>query len=123
MVKNLLLIFIAVTFAVCTQLLLKHGMTKVGFIEFNIGSAYRQLSKAITSPFILLAFILFGISALSWLVVLSRVDLSFAYPMVATGYIITVFLSWLLFKESVPLIRIIGCLAIALGVILISRSS
>jgi len=120
--KNFLLIFFSVTLAICGQLSLKNGMLKIGFISLDMNNLPTILLKALLSPFILLGLFLFFISALSWLVVLSRVELSWAHPMVAIGYIITVFLSWLLFKENVTLIRIIGCLTIALGVILISRS-
>jgi len=122
MMKNFLLIFFSVTLAICGQLSLKNGMLKIGFISLNLNNLPMILLNALLSPFVLLGLCLFFISALSWLVVLSRVELSWAYPMVAMGYIITVFLSWLLFKENVSLIRIIGCLTIALGVILISRS-
>ena len=120
--KNFLLILFPITLAVSAQLSLKQGMLKVGFIGLNINTLPMLLLKALLSPFVLLGLSLFFISALSWLVVLSRVELSWAYPMVAMGYVVTVFLSWLLFKENVTLIRIIGCLIIALGVILISRS-
>ena len=122
MMKNFLLIFFSVTLAVCGQLSLKNGMLKIGFISLNLNNLPTILIKALLSPFVLLGLGLFFISALSWLVVLSRVELSWAYPMVAMGYVITVFLSWFLFKENVTLIRIIGCLVTVLGVILISRS-
>jgi drug/metabolite transporter (DMT)-like permease len=122
MMKNFLLIFFSVTLAVCGQLSLKNGMLKIGFISLDPNNLPMTLLKALLSPFVFLGLCLFFISALSWLVVLSRVELSWAYPMVAMGYIVTVFLSWLLFKENVTLIRIIGCSSIALGVILISRS-
>lgn len=104
------------------QLALKQGMTKVGMISVEIGTLPPLLLKAFLTPFVLLGLALYIISAMMWLIVLSRVDLSFAYPMVAIGYIIVVFLSWLLFKEDVTVLRILGCLAIALGVTLISRS-
>jgi drug/metabolite transporter (DMT)-like permease len=58
---------------------------------------------------------------LIWVVILSRVKLSFALPMMSTTYIFVVFLSWLVLKEEVPLIRLIGVFVICAGVFLVSR--
>ena len=118
--KDMLLIFFSVLLAAFAQLLLKHGMMKVGRIS-SITSAPSMLLNALMSPIVIAGLAIFGISALSWLVVLSRVNLSIAYPMVSLGYVVTVFFSWLIFKESMTSITIMGCLAIALGVFLISR--
>ena len=120
--KDFLLILFSVSFAVCGQLFLKQGMLKIGFIYLDPFSLPRLLFKALLSPFVLLGIGLYSISTLFWLVVLSRINLGVAYPMASIGYVITVFFSWLLFKEEVGLMRILGCLVICLGVFLISRS-
>jgi undecaprenyl phosphate-alpha-L-ara4N flippase subunit ArnE len=65
---------------------------------------------------------MFVLSAVFWLVVLSRFDLSVAYPLVSFGYIIVVFVSMLVFKEPVTWVRWMGVAAIVFGVILVSRS-
>jgi len=72
--------------------------------------------------FILLGFLFYIISTFIWLSVLSRVQLSFAYPLISFGYVLTVFFSWLLLNESVSLIRWLGVMVICCGVFLISRS-
>ena len=102
------------------QLLLKHGMTKVGRVS-SLASAPSMLFSALTNPIILAGLAVFGISTLSWLVALSRVKLNVAYPMVSLGYIAVIFFSWLILKESVRPITLAGCLVIVLGVFLISR--
>ncbi len=57
-----------------------------------------------------------------WTVVLSKLDLSLAYPMVSMSYVLVVFLSWLILKEPVNVMRIAGLVVICGGVLLISRS-
>lgn len=118
--RDMLLIVFSVLLAALGQLLLKQGMIKVGRVS-SLASAPSMLFAALLNPIVLAGLAVFGISALSWLVVLSRVKLSIAYPMVSLGYIAVVFFSWLIFKESVRPITIAGCLIIALGVFLISR--
>jgi drug/metabolite transporter (DMT)-like permease len=119
---NVLLVLFCVILVVCGQLLLKYGMLRIGFIALSPGQLSMFLGKAITSPFIISGLGLYFISSLVWLVVISREELSFVQPLTALSYVIIVFLSWFLFKENVGLVRILGVLAISLGVFLVSRS-
>ncbi len=64
----------------------------------------------------------YGASMLFWLYVLSKLDLSKAYPMVALGYVLTFILGWFFLDEPVKPMRIIGLIVIVSGVIIISRS-
>ena len=57
-----------------------------------------------------------------WLVVLSRMNLSYAYPFVSLSYIIMIVASWQLFNENISGLRVLGSLVVALGVFLVSRS-
>ena len=102
------------------QLLLRHGMKKVGAVS-SFAHAPRMLLIALSNPTVLAGLAIFGISALTWLIALSRVELSIAYPMVSLGYIFVIFFSWLILKEPVKPITFIGCFVIMLGVFLISR--
>ena len=65
--------------------------------------------------------ILYAVSALFWLVVLSRVPLSVAYPVVAGGYIIVVVYSRFVFKEDVRFIAWVGLAMIVVGVIITAQ--
>ncbi|MEK7398744.1 MAG: EamA family transporter [Candidatus Poribacteria bacterium] len=118
--KDALLIVFSVTLAAIGQMLLKYGMIKVGRIS-SIESVPSKLLTAFINPFVLSGLFIFGISALSWLIVLSRVKLSIAYPMVSLGYAAVVILSWFIFKEPLKLVSLIGCATVILGVFLISR--
>jgi multidrug transporter EmrE-like cation transporter len=118
--KDALLIIFSVSLASIAQMLLRYGMIKVGRIS-SIESVPSKLLTAFTNPFVLLGLFVFGISALSWLIVLSRVKLSIAYPMVSFGYAAVVIFSWLVFKEPLKLVPLIGCATVIFGVFLISR--
>jgi drug/metabolite transporter (DMT)-like permease len=79
--------------------------------------------RAVTSPVVILGFTLFGIGALFWLWVISRAPLSWAYPMLALGYLLVVLESRVILGESVPPQRWLGALIIVLGVIVLYNSS
>lgn len=117
---DMLIIVFGVLISAVAQLLLKHGMTKVGRVS-SLASAPHMLVAALLNPIVLAGLAVFGVSALLWLVALSRVKLSVAYPMVSLGYVAVIFFSWFILRESVRPITIAGCLVIIFGVFLISR--
>lgn len=121
--KSLILIFLAIAIAVAGQTCLKTGMNEVGRIEVNLETNYTN--KAITvikKPLIWIGLFLYGLGSIVWLVVLSRTDLSFAYPMLASSYILIMLISVIKFHEQLSLARIIGTILICSGVIFIARS-
>lgn len=127
--KNFLLILFSVVFGVAGQLSLKHGVGLVSaqshqriVNSIDPGSMMAFLSNAVLNRFVILGFLSYLISAASWLIILSRMDLSFAYPMISVGYIIVVILSKLIFDEPVTTLRIAGTLFVCFGVFLLLRS-
>jgi len=76
----------------------------------------------LTEVFVLLGIFLYLISTIFWLAALSRVDLSYAYPMISIGYVLVLVLSWAIFNERLAFIRIAGVILICFGVLLVSRS-
>lgn len=121
--KSLILIFLAMTIAICGQVSLKTGMNEVGKIDVSIETNYVDTAKKVASkPIIWFGLFLYGLGAIVWLVVLSRVDLSFAYPMLSISYVLIVIISIVRFGEQITFSRIIGTLLICTGVIFITRS-
>ncbi|PIU64768.1 MAG: 4-amino-4-deoxy-L-arabinose transferase [Armatimonadetes bacterium CG07_land_8_20_14_0_80_40_9] len=114
------LILTCISLGILGQLSLKKGLLIVGAISFN--KLFPMLFKAFTNPYVLLGFSFYVISSILWLVVVSRAPLSYAYPLISIGYVIIVFLSWLIFKEDVPLVRWLGVAFICFGVCLVAQS-
>lgn len=114
------MILFCVTLGAIGQLTLKHGMNLVG--KITQGQILMKVIGAFSNPYVLAGFILYGLSALVWMIVLSRVEVSWAYPMVSFSYVVVVVASRFLFHEDVDLVRILGTLVICVGVFLVSRS-
>lgn len=118
--KPLGLIFVAVCFSVSGELCFKSGMNQLGVLSFaNLGP---MLLRMLTNPRILAGGALFVSGALFWLAAISRVPLSWAYPMLAMGYVLVLVFSALFLKEQVSLLRWSGVLLIGVGMILVFRS-
>jgi multidrug transporter EmrE-like cation transporter len=120
--KDVLLILVCVFLGVCGQLLLKHGMASSGDEVDEVREVVPRLLHAATNPVIIAGFLCYGLSAALWLIVLTRSDLSFAYPLLSTGYVFVVILSRIIFHEHVSPVRVLGTLVIIFGVYLISRT-
>ena len=118
--KDFILLFFNVLLTVLGQILFKHGMNVVGRVN-SIRDAFGKLTQAFLNPYILSGIAIYGFTTLIWLIILSRVKLSIAYPMLSFGYVLSILFSWLLFKESIPKVRIIGALVICIGVYLVAQ--
>ncbi len=120
MLKPFLLVAIAICFSVSGELLLKSGMNQIGVV--TLSGLMPTLGRMLTHPRILTGFGLFGLGAMFWLAALSRVNLSWAYPMLSLGYILILLFSMLILKETVSPLRWAGVALICSGVILVFRS-
>lgn len=121
---SIALLLVSVVFATAGQLTLKGAMEAIGRIgTAQVSDAGQTIARAVKEPLLWIGLLLFGVSALFWLVVLSRVDLSLAYPFVGISYIVVVALARFLFDEQVPTLRWVGVSIIAVGITLIGISS
>ena len=120
---SLALLAVSVIFAVSGQLTLKAAMNEIGRIGTDqVKNPKETVLKVMKETKLWLGLALFGISSVFWLVVLSRVSLSIAYPLVGLSYIVVVFISRFFLHEHVPPIRWVGVCVIAMGIALIGIS-
>jgi multidrug transporter EmrE-like cation transporter len=117
---NYIIMATSIILAVAGQLLMKKGMMEFG--SFPVSQMLTKVLPMFVNPWVFFGFACFGLSSLFWLVVLSRLPLSFVYPMVSVAYVLVALFSMVIFKESVTYVRWTGIFVIIVGVILISRS-
>lgn len=108
--KEFLLCILNTLLLVCGQILFKLGSS-----EKKI-STLSDLISLVFSPIILLALVLYACTTLLWLYILSRVKLSYAYPIQALAFPIVLVMSAMIFHEQIPLNRWIGVIIIFAGV-------
>ncbi|MGA1832229.1 EamA family transporter [Rhizobium wenxiniae] len=104
------------------QLLLKQGMLSLGPISFSADTIIQRVFQIVFNPWVFFGLTTFVISMASHLYVLSKVDLSFAYPFLSLAYVAVAVLAWLLFKEEVGAMKIAGIAFICVGTVLIAQS-
>jgi len=116
------LIVVGVLFNVAAQLLIKAGTNAVGYFEFSRENILPIGWKLATEPHILGAMGCYVFGVVIWILALSRVQVSVAYPLLSLGYVVNAVAAWWLFNEAFNPAKVIGMGVIILGVIIISRA-
>jgi multidrug transporter EmrE-like cation transporter len=104
------------------QLLLKAGTNTVGAFEFSRENILPVGWQLATEPHIAAGIGCYVISVVVWVLALSRVEVSVAYPMLSIGYVVNALAAWYLFGEAVTPMRLVGIGVIIAGVYLVARS-
>ncbi|AGW94238.1 EamA family transporter [Cupriavidus sp. DF5525] len=115
-------IFSGVLLNAAAQLLLKAGVNAIGAITLDRGTLLVTALRVLTQWPVLAGLTLYVVSVGVWIVGLSRVDVSIAYPMLSLGYVVNAVAAWYLFGEMIGPLRVVGILLILAGVFLIARS-
>jgi drug/metabolite transporter (DMT)-like permease len=119
----LLLALVSITMSAVAQVLFKVGMGTAAMREaLTAGAAARVARTVVLSPWIVGGLALYGLGTVLWLAVLSRAELSQAYPFVGLSFVLTAIFGWLLFHDALSPSRIAGIAAIVVGVWLVGRS-
>lgn len=111
------LLLMSVATSVGGQFFLKTGALKLGRV--HIGNAVSHILSIITIPEIVLGLACYGLGALAYIMLLTRVSLSIAGPSISLVYVFSVLLGYFIFRETIPVTRLIGLSFIVCGVILV----
>jgi multidrug transporter EmrE-like cation transporter len=106
----------------CAQLLLKAGTNRIGEFAFSMENVFPIGTRIATSPPIIAGLACYVVSVVVWILALSRVPVSVAYPMLSIGYIVNALAAWWLFGESISAQKLVGIGFIIVGVYLVARS-
>jgi multidrug transporter EmrE-like cation transporter len=116
------LILTGVLLNAAAQLLLKAGTTAVGHFEFHLDNLLPIGTRIALEPHILGGLTCYAISVVVWIMALSRVPVSIAYPMLSIGYVVNAFAAFYLFNEPLAGQKLLGIGFIVIGVWLVAKS-
>ena len=116
------LLMLGVVLNAAAQLFLKAGTNRIGEFAFTLDNVVPVGAKIVQNPAILAGVSCYAVSLVVWILGLSRVPVSIAYPMLSVGYVINALAAWWLFGESVTAQKLVGIGFIVVGVYLVARS-
>lgn len=118
----ILLILCSVLLSSIAQIVLKTGMSNTSVLSaIQSASAFQVFKTIATNFYVVGGLALYFASAAVWLFVLARVDVSFAYPFVGLGFVVTMFLAFMINGEVLSATKVVGTLFIALGVAIMAQ--
>jgi len=124
MFSNIVPILIASMITVGAQLLLKKGVLSMGELQFSFSELIHLVPKVLQNAWLIGGMILFGISFLLWIILLSKIPLHIAYPiLISLNFSMIAAASWLLFREHLSFFQIAGIITIIMGIYLLSPKS
>lgn len=116
------LILTGVLLNAAAQLLLKAGTNAVGHFDFHLDNLVPIGMKIAFQPFIMGGMACYAISLVVWIMALSRVPVSMAYPMLSIGYVVNAAVAHYWFGETLAMQKLVGIGFIIIGVVLVARS-
>jgi multidrug transporter EmrE-like cation transporter len=121
--SQLALVLTGVLLNAIAQLLLKAGAGALAGIELRASNAVAIAGRLVLNAPIIGGLVCYAISVVVWILALSRVEVSVAYPMLSVGYVVNALAAWWLFDESLSAMRLAGIGVILIGVWLVARSA
>lgn len=117
---TIILALVSISLGAVAQFLLKVGVNSMGGFKVDPQRPILSIVQAFLQPHILIGILIFVSSMVIWLMVISKMELSRAYPMISVSYIIITLLSHFVLGETITPLRLGGIGVILLGVILIN---
>jgi len=105
------------------QLLLKAGTNVLGVITLTRDNWAGEFGRMAAEPHFIAGVACYGVSLIVWIIGLSRVPVSIAYPLLSLGYVINAIAAHYVLGEAVTVGRWLGIGFIVLGVWLVARSA
>jgi multidrug transporter EmrE-like cation transporter len=121
--SSLWLIGLSIATSVAAQTLIKISVSQPGSSNLANFNPVAIIMLIFKSPLLIAGLMLYGVGALSWIMVLSRLNLSYAYPFLALNFVLIALVSRLVLGETIPLMRWVGILLICSGIIAIATSN
>jgi len=119
-IRAIIILLFSVVAGVIAQIVLKKGAFNLP--NFSLQNFWPIIKEVLTNHYLILWILFGGVSAFLWLLAVSRLELSFAFPVAqALGIILVAFLSYLFFAEVISLWRWLGILLLIIGIFLVSQ--
>lgn len=118
MYKTILMVFVTCVLSTCGQLCLKISVNTIGRMGLHdIGKLGVMFGKLLSMPLVWLGLVFYVLGSALWVVILSRVNLNVAYPLISMNFILVILAAWLFLGETLSYQRIIAIAIICCGII------
>jgi multidrug transporter EmrE-like cation transporter len=115
-------IFLCIAFTVSSQLLMRWRVGAAGSLPAGAVDRIQFVAALLLTPWIWLAIACTFLAGVSWMLALTRFDLSYAFPFTGVSFLVMLLAGAFMFNEHVTAARAVGTLFVLLGLIVVVRS-
>jgi len=110
-----------IIFTVYSQLIMRWQVSKAGELPVDVIEKLTFVAKLFLNPWIMSSVIATLFAGVSWMLVMSRFEISYAYPWISLNFLIMPLFGVLLFDESFGLTKLLGTCLVTVGIFLVAR--
>ena len=110
-----------VVFTVYSQLIMRWQVSAAGPLPMHISEKIGYVLNLLLNPWVLSGIVSTFLAGVSWMLAMTKFEISYAYPFVSLNYILVLGAGFLLFNESINAAKLAGSALVVLGVIVIAR--
>lgn len=114
-------IFSTIFFTVYSQLVMRWQVASAGELPIDLKDKIFFIIRLLFNPWIISGVGATFLAGISWMLAMTKFEISYAYPFVSLNYILVLFAGFFLFNESITLTKIVGSIVVMVGVVLIAK--
>jgi multidrug transporter EmrE-like cation transporter len=121
-ILNHIYLLLAISFGVASQLIIKWQMSAFSFNDYDTWQdKYALAFSMLLNPYIILSLILTLLAGVTWMIAMTKFEISYAYPFTLLGLVFVTIFSIIFFGENFNLFKIGGIVLILFGIVFISK--
>lgn len=114
-------IFSTIILTVYSQLVMRWQVAGAGPLPSDTSGKFQFLVELLSNPWVATGVLATFGAGISWMLAMTRFEVSYAFPFVSLNYVLVLMASVLLFHESISISKVLGSLLIIFGIIVIAR--
>lgn len=110
-----------ILFTVYSQLIMRWQVQLVGSLPDGISGKIFYIAQLLINPWVLSGVVATFLAGISWMLTMTKFDISYAYPFISLNYLIILASGFFLFDEPMSLHKLIGTILVIVGLTVIAK--
>jgi multidrug transporter EmrE-like cation transporter len=114
-------IFSTILFTVYSQLIMRWQVGHAGPLPADFAGRFQFIVVLLLNPWVISGVVATFFAGVSWMLVLTKFEISYAFPFVSFNFILVLLASVVLFQESLSVTKVVGTVFVIFGIVVIAR--
>lgn len=110
-----------ILFTVYSQLIMRWQVSAAGPLPADLSDKFAYVVALLLNPWVVSGIVATFLAGVSWMLAMTKFEISYAYPFVSLNYILVLAAGFLLFQEAMSITKLAGSALVILGIIVIAR--